>query len=149
MIFKLFHITLASLVYLSSIGFAINRHYCKGELIDAKIYLPAEKCENHALHLLLKEVTLSDLKPCCQKALIESQKGCCEDTSEFKKLEIDNLIAQDWADLDNQKAYDHAFSLPFEDSLHAAIRWCAGVLPDYRPPPLWHDYQVLYQVFRI
>jgi len=149
MLFKLIHIVLAFLVYLSSIGLAINSHYCKGELIDSKIYLPAEKCENYALQLILLEASIADLPPCCQNALKESHRGCCEDTSEFKKLEIDYLIAQDWADMELFNSSIIPFPISIKDSLYRALRWSIGVLPDYRPPPLSFNYQVLFQVFRI
>jgi hypothetical protein len=149
MVFRALHIALAFLVYLSSIGYTLNQHFCKGDLIHSSLFLPAEKCENHSFDPARLGIDVTGMPACCLKALEAQHKDCCEDTSAFKKLEIETSF-QD-SDLD----YPLDDLLVFSAITFFKSIWVPAHFSDskgriaYRPPPLNFNFQILFQVFRI
>jgi hypothetical protein len=149
MVFRTLHISLAFLVYLSSIGYTLNQHFCKGDLIHSSLFLPAEKCENHSFDPARLGIDVTAMPACCLKALEAQHKDCCEDTAELKKLDIETSFQDsDLADSPND--------LPVLSAILSTKRlWDPSHLSDnkgliaYRPPPLSPDFVILFQVFRI
>ena len=88
MTFRILHITLAFLVFVSSAGFTLNSHFCQNTLQSAAIFFIPENCHERATHCAMNAV-----KSCCSKdknTCSESEdKDCCEDKSQFAKADID------------------------------------------------------------
>jgi len=96
---KAIHISLAILVYLSSIGYTLGKHYCKGELKATAIFAKAEPCRNHQtmdLSLLGISEEIQSPRSCCTKPAEsqEDHKGCCEDETEYFHVEIENIVTE-------------------------------------------------------
>jgi hypothetical protein len=142
---QLLHIILAITVYFSSIGYTLNRHFCKGELISSAIFLPATPCENASIDFDKLGLDPSKLQPCCIKALEEEHKSCCEDASELKKNDEKVKPFSDYLSLD---VFATEFVFPFI-TLPGLIAAKVIIALQYRPPPLLFNFQTLFQVFRI
>jgi hypothetical protein len=79
------HILLAILVYLSSLGVALNKHYCRESLKDVALFLPAKSCRHEAL-------SASSCGASCPFHQYHSDEdpredGCCEDTTQYLKVD--------------------------------------------------------------
>ncbi len=155
MIFRVFHISLAILVYLSSIGFSLNRHFCKNELKSVSILLPAATCVQlgctSAEHLRPVVLVEPEHKPgsCCKKQTEPVRPGdCCQDVREY--LQLDPLV----------KIQDHVDSFGLQQATPAvALILSVWLLPaaqphglqweflHFRPPLLIRDIPVLVRCF--
>lgn len=143
---KFLHIGLSVVVYLSSIGYTLNAHYCNGRLIDLQLFLPAKPCDHYYIDLESLGHDLSELKPCCIEALVKEHRSCCSDVTEWNKddqksiikdkNELSNFdfsIADDWL-ISNQLFIESA------KVTHFSL---------YRPPPLLIDFQAFFQIYII
>lgn len=154
MIFRVFHISLAILVYLSSIGFSLNRHFCKNELKAVSILLPAATCvqlgcaSSEHIRPVLAEPEHKH-GSCCKKQDAPIKPGdCCQDVREY--LQLDPLVKiQDHADSFGQPPAAQAiapvlsvWSLPVLQP--AGLQW---EFLHFRPPLLIRDIPVLIQCF--
>ncbi len=64
---RLLHITLAAQLLLSTVGLAVDAHYCMGELVDMRFFAKADSCGMEARSLSVGSNSLSVSKtPCCQ-----------------------------------------------------------------------------------
>jgi hypothetical protein len=147
MIYKSIHFILATAIYFSSIGYTLNSHYCKDELINTAIFFKAEPCHKSIVDFDKLGIDISKLQPCCIKALQEEHKSkCCEDVTEYSKVDIENSCI-DYAfesNVDIAKylpLHTHTFIL----SSHKNI----GFNPFYKPPNLNRNFSILFQVFLI
>ena len=95
--FRLINIILAILVFTSSSGFVINQHFCQGELKNTAFVVKAKTCHdsNTSKH---EAAGHSKMPPNCpmhqSKGPVpcDEKKDCCNDKSEFVKLDIDQEI---------------------------------------------------------
>jgi len=153
-IYKALHISLAILVYLSSIGYTLHKHYCKGELKNTAIYTKAEPCNNHKTTdfslLGIPDISESP-RSCCSKQSDSEQdhKGCCEDDAEFVQVEVENIAADTYSLEDLLVAmvvfypeYLSAFNI------HLYLGHQAQYL-HFHPPLLFKDITVLLDSFLI
>jgi len=141
LILRLAHITLALLLFISSTGFVVNKHYCKNELKSMALFVKAEGC---SMHQVMKAcpihgqmlVDVSD----------EERKGCCDDTTEIVKIDEEQIAPS--FDLLPLQAVQfaplfvaHKIELPVIDiqTLHYL---------NYKPPPLLCDFPISLQTFR-
>jgi hypothetical protein len=106
MIIKGLHISLAILVYFSSIGVTLNKHYCKGVLQRVALFVDNHECTGACSKsstvdytlLGIKDVFQEELPPCCAKALEknnpqdEEKKNCCEEEVEYVQVEVQSEI---------------------------------------------------------
>lgn len=95
---KLLNIILAFLVITSSTGFVINQHYCQGELKGTAFMVKAKTCHDSASESE-QSLHLADMPANCpmhqtsKSSSCEEKKGCCNDETEFVKLDIDQEIS--------------------------------------------------------
>ena len=139
MFLKFIHIILASIVFLSSAGFWTNNHYCQNELTGSSVFATFGKCCS------------SESAPCSTaKASCSSEKHtnkCCDNKSEFHKLDQDQLIAvSEFISLEQPESFNCVFQ---SDIWHLPI----VKRNDYKhykyiPPLIVFDYQVRLQTYR-
>jgi len=78
---KILNIILAIILFLSSAGLLVNKHYCQDELKNVAIFVEAKSCHEQQEQAVC---------PHHQKAETEEEKNnCCENESEFLKLDQD------------------------------------------------------------
>ncbi len=149
MFYKSIHILLATAIFFSSIGYTLNSHYCKGELINTAIFSKAKPCDKGKVDFDKLGIDISQLQPCCLKALEEKHKSnCCEDVAEYSKLDIENGIFT--ADYTNGPTLDINQYLPLNahNFLLSSFK-NNGFNPFYKPPNLNINLNILFQVFLI
>lgn len=130
---KISSIVMALLVFLSTVSFTLEKHFCGDTLIDVAIFSHADTCG-------MNMNTLTKLSP--------EKKSCCKNEVEIIKGQ-DQLNKASFEDLQVQKQF-------FLTSLHYSyINLFKGkpsqVYPhkNYSPPHLVANIQVLNQVFII
>lgn len=126
---KTFSIGLALLVLFSTVSFTIEKHYCGDVLVDASVFVEAEKCAMEAQEILQK-------------------KTCCKDEIDIVKGQ-DELKVTSFEDLDlDQQQFVTAFAFSYFNMFESLPK---QIIPhkNYSPPNLVTDIQVLDQVFII
>jgi len=78
-------ILLVLTVLISSIGVAVNTHMCKKEGVITSYYIDSGEC------VCEESIEKEPVHKCCHKITQEDtpKKGCCQDESEFFKLDFD------------------------------------------------------------
>ena len=129
---KMFSVSMALLVLLSTVSFTMEKHFCGDTLIDVAIFSKVNSCGMD----MESDSQISDKKSCCKDEL-EIVKG----QDKLKKVSFEDL------NLDNQ------FFLPtivysFTNLFKGLPR---QIVPhkNYSPPNLVVDIHVLEQVFII
>jgi hypothetical protein len=126
LIARLSYITLAFLLFFSSTGLLMNKHYCQDQLKSVAFFAKAKTCQH------TKEI------PCLVHGTMtvpdEDSKDCCNNESEYLKADVD-WVAPVMADL-------HIFAPILSVNLLLAVtpQLLMTSLPDSdlpcRPPPL-------------
>lgn len=86
MIYRIGHILLASLLFISSAGFVLNRHYCQDELKSMAIFFEAEACHQE------KTAASCPMHKAENQRDKKESKGCCDDETEYVKSETDQYV---------------------------------------------------------
>ncbi len=95
---RLLNIILALLVITSSTGFVINQHYCQGELKGTAIVVKAKTCHDRSVESE-QEAHMANMPANCpmhaskKSSSCEEKKDCCNDETEYVKLDIDQEIS--------------------------------------------------------
>lgn len=146
MALRFLNIVLAALVFISSTGFVINKHYCQGALKETALVVKAKSCHER------KAKGHAEMPPNCpmhqsgSSTPCEEKKDCCNNESEFVKLETDQEIT--------------AFNLPkittpVFTGILVFILNKAPMEPEiapvhflnYKPPPIFSDVPATLQTF--
>lgn len=80
---KLFHIILALLLFISSTGLVINKHYCQNELKSIALFVKAKACHSDSA---MKNCPFHN-PPDGEK----KEKDCCNDETEYVKVDEEQL----------------------------------------------------------
>lgn len=141
MLRQIAHISLALLLFISTTGVAVNKHFCQNELKSVALFVKAKACHN-------KKVK----KPCPVHGYMmvdeegPSEKGCCDDETEIVKNE-DEQIAPTLSD-------EALLSPVLAASLFVALQMELPQLDrqtlhylNYKPPLLICDHPRELQVF--
>lgn len=130
---KLFSITMALLLLLSTGSFTVEKRYCEDVLIDVAVFSQIEKCALECFETEQEQITIT---PCCKDTLdvVQGQKQLTVKT--FDDLEIfqQQFLA----------SYLYAYNSLFEVLQKQTIPH-----QNYYPPNLITDIQVLDQVFLV
>lgn len=146
---RILNIILATLVFISSTGFVINKHYCQGELKETAFVVKAKSCHEKVAAV---EEEHSKMPPNCpmhqskKSSSCEEKKGCCENEAEFVKLELDQQVTS----FEFQKLLVPTFIsiLVFSYNIDFSEHDSAPVhFKNYKPPSLVCDYSVSLQTF--
>lgn len=159
MIIKALHITLAVLLYLSSVGITISKHFCSGELKDVAVFGQAETCDGQcSMHQgdSFEALGIKDIAPksCCADKSSQEPKGseenhCCDFETDYLQLDIENITVE---------ALSFANLLPLLFIIDANLfnQWSSELLVNsqrqfqyYQPPNIILDIPILIQSFLI
>ena len=130
---KIFSISLALLVLISTVSFTVEKHFCGDTLVDVAVFSEAEKCSMEALELAMEKIT---------------KKPCCKDTVDLIEGQ-DELQLKAFDDLDyDQQVFVTSFVYSYENLYEALPRKVVSHR-DYSPPNLIFDINIRDQVFLI
>lgn len=139
MLERVANIFVAAMVFFSTTGVVLNRHYCQNELRTTSVFVRVQAC-----HSMQQEL------PCHVQAIqchhSDADKGCCHDDAEY--VHSDQLKVFQAPTAWVLPAFDLVVPLP-SLSMHFAIREVTRrVHHRYRPPDLPVAQSDLLQVFR-
>ena len=140
---KVLHIFLALLVFISTIGVTVNRHYCQQQLRSTGLWWIPMSCHESAI--------ADDKLPSCpfhaQKPDSEKRK-CCSEESDYKKIEIeqDFVVSKVLSDL---PIILLSFDFFTSDSREFTVLENEYDIYCFHPPPERVARRVLYQIFLI
>ncbi|MHB1105335.1 MAG: HYC_CC_PP family protein [Lutibacter sp.] len=127
---------LTAMVVFSSVSFTVAKHLCGGQVYSESIFGKPEKCGMND-----DDCELEANNP------LYSEKSCCEDEIKFingsifekeSSVKLNNKQQQDLSILNS--TYTVVFTQKENKSTHFI---------NYFPPPNTHNFNILYQVFRI
>ncbi len=145
MLSKLIHLQLAILVFVSSTGVVLRKHYCQDQLKNTTFFVQPESCHRSTA----KSCPMHAAKPACphHQSPQEDKKKCCDDHAEF--LKVDHEQQFDFGAshlLDLKPVLASTFLLQNWKLPQADLQQVAYL--HYRPPLLDEDLPVLLQTFR-
>lgn len=141
--YRFFALFMAFMMFVTSVGYAVDMHYCKGELKSFNFFGKAKSChevtsmKNCPFHQEMSEQhTESSME----------KKGCCENKTHWVQSDQDQQVQTSGFVLKNHLqqfiiAYVHVFFLDNviqKKSLSFAL---------YKPPLIQRDVPVLFQSF--
>jgi hypothetical protein len=149
---RFLHIVLALLVFISSTGFLINKHYCQGALKETAFLVKAKSCHerNAKKHSTEAHAGMPPNCPMHQSKSTdipcEEKKDCCNNESEFVKLETDQEVTT---------LKLPGLNIPVFTSIVVFALTLEPVDPEiipvhfqnYRPPPILYDVPATLQTF--
>lgn len=139
MLQRLAHIALAVLVFISSTGLVLSRHYCRDELKSLALFAKAKSC--HEADPMAHCPVHGHAMP------MDDERDCCDDEVDFLKVDDERqLSSAEWQPhLPLALSAVVAFGLPLEDQTAGR-----GPIPylHYKPPLLVRDLPVRLQTFR-
>ena len=140
---RILHLLIAALVFISTIGVTVNRHYCQKQLRSTGLWWMPKSCHETA--------DVNSKLPSCPfhaKKSDDDKRKCCSEESDYVKSEINQDIISN----------DFSLSAPIPDftfsSFVVEIHVSAFIKVDYdifcfHPPPDRVSRQILYQSFLI
>lgn len=142
MLTRIFHITLAVLLFISSTGFVVNKHYCQDELKSMALFIQAEACHKE------KAVRSCPFhaSPHEEGQQKEGKKGCCDDKAEYVKSDDEQLAQSFKIDLELNPVLVSAINVPLSIELPSIDEHSLHYL-NYKPPLIVFDIPVRLQTF--
>ncbi|MCB0853738.1 MAG: hypothetical protein KDD63_16045 [Bacteroidetes bacterium] len=144
MIQKLTHIILITTVLLSSSGLIIQKHFCQNELKSVSIYVKPDQCHPKASASTPKACPMHGREKMARPHKPE-QKGCCDDSAEFFKLDTKFVITSDADFTADIQLIDFYQESPIDDFLESESLKFHYL--NYKPPLLVCDVAVSLQTF--
>lgn len=141
LIHKTISLFLALVVLLSSFSFTINKHYCKGEIVNTTFFVNADNCEMN-INVVCENTDFS-IK---MKSKIQ-QEPCCKNTSELIQGNDNNQQAQEFKLAIPQVEFLTTFIYTFINNFEETLNVSTYVT--YKPPLVLKNRQTLFQIFRI
>lgn len=151
---RILNIILAFLVFFSTTGFVVNKHFCQNELRQVSLFVKGESCHHKMEKMASMEACpMKGMKKSCSKdgscsnqQSSKKKKNCCHDESRYVKSEqTQEKQSVEFPQLNNPVLVGVLFialkiELPSID---------AHTLPflTYKPPIVGNDIQVLLQTF--
>ena len=133
MLHKIFSLSMALLVLMSTVSVTIEKHFCGDHLVDVAIFSDAEKCGMEAMAAEQSKMT---------------KKSCCKDV-------VDLIEGQDELKISSFDELDHDTQVFVSSFALSYINLFEGlpeqIIPfkDYSPPLLSVDRHILHEVFLI
>jgi len=136
LILRVFHIIFALLLFISSTGLVINRHYCQNELKSKAVFLKAQPCHQKRV-----------MSGCPNHDPMQKgeDKDCCKDKTEYLKLDQDQIIPN----IDLRQAVFPLIAPVVFTVLSPTVGFYKKSLHylNYKPPLLVCDLPVRFQTF--
>tara|TARA_R110002049_G_scaffold88768_3_gene223798 strand:+ start:2708 stop:3124 length:417 start_codon:yes stop_codon:yes gene_type:complete len=132
---KIISMTLALLVFATSMSYAVEMHFCAENLVDFSFFNNSDTCAQSGNDEFLKNCAISEV-PCCssEQILIEGQ---------------DNLVKVNFEDLTySQQLFLASFTYSYINLFEGLDRKSVPFVT-YAPPLLVRDILVLDQTFLI
>lgn len=146
MALRFLNIILAALVFISSTGFVINKHYCQGELKETALVVKAKSCHEKELDDRANMPANCPMHQSKNSSGCEEKKGCCDNETEFVKLDIDqDIVSFEYQKLQiPQLATILVFATDFnlEETITSPVHF-----KNYKPPLIVCDVPVSLQTF--
>lgn len=127
---------LTALVLFSSVSFTVEKHLCGGQVYSESFFGKAEKCG------------MDDVD--CELAAnypSYSKKSCCEDEIQFINGSI--FEKEPTVKLNNKQQQYLTIFVLIDTVLFSQKENKSTHFKNYFPPPNTHNFNILYQVFRI
>lgn len=138
-IHKAVALTLAVLVFFSTVSFSVEKHYCGTDLVDIAI-LFSDQVE--------EDPCAEEEDPCVEEASLAEDISCCKDVVEFfegqegiNNSAVENLKAKQQLLF---TAFVYAYTSVFEEFSRTKL-----IYDYYSPPDLVEDRVIQHQVFLI
>ena len=145
--YRILAMTLALVIFFSSTGYAIDLHYCKGELKSYRFNGKAKSC-----HELALTTHCQMIKQSCQHhgddGVSTDNNGCCDNETSYVNGLDEDIAFSTVADLDltkSQVQFCTAFISTLLSEYKSAVQSPAYLF--YKPPLIHRDIQILYQTF--
>lgn len=140
---RFFHILMASLIFISTIGVTVNRHYCQQQLRSTGLWWKPKSC-----HDAIKADAKLPSCPFHQKKTKDEKRKCCSEESNYVKTEtVQDFIFDDFSL--TQFLPDFLFSTFTFENHFPVFRETEYAVFCFHPPPDEVSLQVLYQRFLI
>lgn len=126
---------MAMVVLMSTMSFAINKHYCMDMLVDVSVVLPASTCG--------MELYATDL----DQDLQITNSACCQDEHIAIQGQDEVKPSTQWSPEDLKMvvtAFAYSYQMLFTED---TPREC--LFPDYSPPLITKDFPVIYETYLI
>lgn len=141
MIQRATHILLAFLVFFSSAGLVLNKHFCQDELKSVALFSKATPC--HAQ----KAIKSCPMHGQMEMPASSQPEGCCDDTSDYVKSDIDQIVTQLSLDLNPPPVFLpvalFSITIPSLSTDQKSVHYL-----NYKPPLIICDFTVDLQTFR-
>jgi hypothetical protein len=144
--YRFFALTMALLIFITSVGFTMDMHYCKDELKSVNFFGKAKSCHE------VSEGAVKKVCPHHQKMMEQSdncsmdKKDCCENKTyhfqadDTQQVKTDNFVEN----LPLQRAL---IAQVFQLSKQQLIETDTPAFAHYQPPLIPRDIPVLIQSF--
>ncbi len=133
-------VSLACLLLLSTMSFAINKHFCGDHLVSTSVILKAETCGMDS-DSYRKQI------PTTKKGCSVMKKNCCKDVIELVKGQDD--LKLDFSNFSfQQQVFITSFVITYSN-LFEGLDTQIVPFKEYSPPLVVKDIQLLDQVFLI
>lgn len=127
---------LTALLLFSSVSFTVEKHLCGGQFFSESFFGNAEKCGMDD-----GDCELAGNNPSF------SIKSCCEDEIQFINGSV--FEKEPTVKLNNKQQQDLAVFVLIDTVLFSQKEKESTHFKNYLPPPNTHNFNILYQVFRI
>lgn len=136
-------------MFLSSVGLAVDFHYCQGELKSMSLWKKAKTCHELAAsshcHKAKKQgCHKSASQKSCEKD--DEQKGCCDNETAIFLLDADYAVAE-YVPLEVHQIQFVAAFVATSYHLFSEAEYTLSHYQNYKPPLLDRDICVLIQSF--
>lgn len=137
---KLVSLIMAFVIFISSTGLVLNKHFCQDQLKSMAIFVAAKSCQHQ------NTITV----PCPIHGTMEvpadEDNNCCDDQTEFLKADQD-LISYSFEIKDTEQIqFLVGFAIAFLEEPLTGIEALVDY-SQYRPPILVYDRTVRLQTF--
>lgn len=142
--YRIISLTLALLILVSSVGFSLDTHYCKGELKTVSLFSKAKNCHDVKAKSVNKHCNHSS--PSYNPETTLKKKDCCQNItyhflSDFNKKENPENIVVNLKLVKSLFAANSAF---FTNHVCSAEN---QTFTHYKPPLISKNISPLYQIF--
>ncbi|MEL7221010.1 MAG: hypothetical protein AAGJ93_06805 [Bacteroidota bacterium] len=141
MLVRSLHILLASLIFISSMGLMMSRHYCKGELKSTAFFGEATPC--HA-DKRMKNCPMHGSMPIDDKN--PQKKGCCDTKNELVKHNLEHAELTFGLELTDYPLHVATLTGFFDDTIIGHEGKTKRYL-SYKPPLIVYDLSINLQTF--
>ena len=153
--YRLTALFLAALMFITSVGFSMDVHYCQDEMRNVSLLGKASSCHEISDDHFCQSETKSCHKPTEQASdadvshVCESEGSCCHNKSiVIDQLDQVSLIVMDFSPEENLNHYP-SFCQIFPPVFITEADFVRTKYINYKPPPIGLDRQVLFQSFLI